>query len=81
MYNKVKKDTCFGDSGGPALVTNNGQRWLVGITSRGYSTDDCASGDGVYVDLSYYEPWIVSEISSIFYEPKEPEPKDPIRQM
>lgn len=50
---KKREDTCYGDSGGPAVIDNR----LVGIISWGY---DCgASGlPGVYTLLRNYRRWV-----------------------
>lgn len=37
---------CFGDSGGPAIVTRDGIDYLVGIVSSG-SSEDCARGERI----------------------------------
>lgn len=48
-------DTCVGDSGGPAFVTWNGQRYLAGVTSRGVATSQVECGDGaIYTAASAY---------------------------
>jgi len=51
------KDSCNGDSGGPALVLHEGTPWLVGVASIGselpLSTGDCAASGrlGVYTEV------------------------------
>ncbi len=37
-------NTCFGDSGGPALLSHKGNTGLVGVTSSGIK-EDCGAGD------------------------------------
>ena len=43
-YNGDGSNTCFGDSGGPAIFEVNGHPAIVGITSTGIR-QDCLSGD------------------------------------
>ena len=51
-----QRDTCFGDSGGPAIVTlGDGTRRLAGITSRG--SDPCGNG-GFYGVPFVILPWV-----------------------
>ncbi|MFD5088863.1 S1 family peptidase [Kitasatospora sp. NPDC058201] len=50
---------CYGDSGGPALITRNGRRELAGATSRsGTDSDTCGVGGAIYTDLASWRPWI-----------------------
>lgn len=60
-----KKDTCFGDSGGPLLVYDDeSESWhLAGITSWGFG---CAERDfyGVYTRLKNYATFISGHICS-----------------
>ncbi|KAL1122645.1 hypothetical protein AAG570_002972, partial [Ranatra chinensis] len=54
----IGKDTCQGDSGGPLQIAMNEPYCmysLVGVTSFG---GRCGTGPGVYVNVSYYTPWI-----------------------
>ena len=58
---KDGKDSCFGDSGGPVYVTQGGQPYLVGVTSRGATDDeDCGEG-GVYVRADAVFGWIETQ--------------------
>ncbi|KAI9296213.1 trypsin-like serine protease, partial [Neoconidiobolus thromboides FSU 785] len=52
-----RRDTCKGDSGGPLFYEEDGQYYLVGLTSFG---DPCAKANTptVYVRASYFESWI-----------------------
>ena len=51
------KDTCGGDSGGPAFVQLEGGGWLqVGVTSRGVRP--CGSGRGYYGIPFFALPWL-----------------------
>lgn len=57
--------TCFGDSGGPLLVTDpeTGNRVVVGVTSFG-TTDTCGGGPSFVSRVSTYTPWIESTIAA-----------------
>jgi hypothetical protein len=44
IYNEEGSNTCFGDSGGPALLTVDDVTGVVGVTSFGTS-QDCSKGD------------------------------------
>jgi len=56
---KEGQDTCTGDSGGPATISINGLRVLVGIASWG---DGCGVVDkpGVYTRVSRFRPWVAN---------------------
>jgi len=53
------KDVCFGDSGGPLIVEENGKWTLVGVTSFGHP-DFCALPGipGVYAEVTGVMDWI-----------------------
>eukprot|EP00095_Tigriopus_kingsejongensis_P010489 maker-scaffold4215_size6397-snap-gene-0.3 protein:Tk10489 transcript:maker-scaffold4215_size6397-snap-gene-0.3-mRNA-1 annotation:"Trypsin" len=53
------KDSCSGDSGGPLLLTSQGDDTLVGVVSYGYG---CAQAGqvGVYTSVSAYANWIAA---------------------
>jgi len=54
-------DVCFGDSGGPAYVVDNGTLWLVGATSRVWEHASQPCGEAsVYTMVPFYVSWIVS---------------------
>ena len=56
-----KQGVCFGDSGGPAFIENNGQLILWGITSRG--SNKCRS-HSYFTKLDTHLPWIFDFISN-----------------
>ena len=51
------KGPCHGDSGGPALLDDNGTLLLVGATSRNQD-GNCDSGQGTYTDVTRYQGWM-----------------------
>ncbi|KAJ2792629.1 hypothetical protein H4R20_006736 [Coemansia guatemalensis] len=59
------KDSCQGDSGSPAVVTDSGEAKLVGLTSSGVDLSnpgavDCATKNGLafYTHVAYYLDFI-----------------------
>ncbi len=44
VFNGDGSNTCFGDSGGPALLTSGASAGIVGVTSTG-QREDCGEGD------------------------------------
>lgn len=63
-YQKGQKDSCSGDSGGPAVLrSGGGEVTLVGIVSWGAG---CAEENkyGVYADVAYYRPWILKTLAA-----------------
>lgn len=62
------KGPCHGDSGGPAYVNVNGQRFLAGITSRAESQTDPKGqciGDTIYTRTQPYSAWIKSSMQTL----------------
>lgn len=58
------KGACFGDSGGPALVTLQGQERVAAVTSGGIDSDDrCSGGLGVSMRVSRYTGFIQGVLS------------------
>jgi secreted trypsin-like serine protease len=62
------KDSCNGDSGGPAMLNKDGERWVVGVLSKGSQlpddTPNCAV-DGrysLYTLVDKYGSWIYDTI-------------------
>ena len=47
---------CRGDSGGPAFVTRQSERYVAGIASRG----DLCEGQGIYTDVSSFYGWVAA---------------------
>jgi hypothetical protein len=57
----LNKDSCNGDSGGPAYTLSNGMFRLAGATSRATRTARRPCGDGgIYVRIDQYAEWIRS---------------------
>ncbi|XP_018578452.2 anionic trypsin-like [Anoplophora glabripennis] len=58
------KDSCGGDSGGPASMSMkvDGERrhYLVALVSYGLTM--CGKGVAVYTDVSYFVTWILENI-------------------
>lgn len=57
-YESGGKDTCFGDSGGPLMMLQDGEYRQIGITSWGAEMCGEAGAYGVYTRLSRYASWI-----------------------
>jgi hypothetical protein len=50
---------CHGDSGGPAYVEVDGQRLVIGVTSRGVNDPDNHCGvSAAYTSVPFYADWI-----------------------
>lgn len=60
---KLGRDTCKGDSGGPAIIsTSDGDR-VAGITSRATPSSEFACGDGgIYVRIDAHLDWLRDEL-------------------
>ena len=55
----LDRDSCNGDSGGPAYVQADGQWWLAGATSRATASAYRRCGDGgIYTRVSALREWI-----------------------
>ena len=56
--NSKHKSSCYGDSGGPILMRNNGKLFVMGVLSTG-STLDCGPGDvSWYTRIDDERSWI-----------------------
>lgn len=56
---------CHGDSGGPEIAGRPGAWELIGATSRDGDEDPaCASGLGIWTDVTTYAPWINEHIGA-----------------
>jgi secreted trypsin-like serine protease len=68
------KDSCSGDSGGPAMLQQGKDQWVVGVLSKGSQLPDangnCAVADryGMYTLTSIYAGWIEAVISGQAFE-------------
>ena len=68
-------DTCNGDSGGPAYVILDGQRFLVGVTSRAAHDSVGNCGDrGIYTLAPAYLGWIEQQ-TGVALDGPPPEPE------
>jgi secreted trypsin-like serine protease len=57
----LDRDSCNGDSGGPAYVQADGEWFLAGATSRATASSLRPCGDGgVYTRVDVYERWVRS---------------------
>lgn len=62
---KGVRDTCNGDSGGPLMVQQNGQVYLLGLTSFGSETCAQKGVPSVYTSIPYYLDWIEQHINAV----------------
>jgi secreted trypsin-like serine protease len=57
----LERDSCRGDSGGPAYVETNNGWFVAGATSRATKNSSRTCGDGgIYARLHVFEDWIKS---------------------
>lgn len=54
--------TCSGDSGGPIFLEQNGQYFVIGVTSRGSML---CNKVGVYTNAPYYQDWITFNLKKL----------------
>lgn len=62
------QDTCRGDSGGPLISRQDGQQWLVGITSYGHETCATSGVPAVYTRVDRYLDWLESATSGLLVD-------------
>ena len=55
-------NTCYGDSGGPALMVVGGRETVVGVTS--YGTAECGQPSDISARVDYYSAWIASYVAT-----------------
>lgn len=55
-------NTCYGDSGGPALMMVGGREAVVGVTS--YGTAECGQPSDIFARVDYYSAWIASYVAA-----------------
>ena len=56
-------DTCFGDSGGPTFIDNDGVRTVAAVTSSGTS-NDCREGLSINIRTDSHDTWIQDYINA-----------------
>ncbi len=68
------KDSCNGDSGGPAYIVVDGARKVAAVTSRAAHSSETRCGDGgIYTRIAPYIPWINTATNNMLGEtPDEP---------
>jgi secreted trypsin-like serine protease len=60
------KGACHGDSGGPAYVEINGERLVIGVTSRGVNDPENHCGvSAAYTSVPFYADWIQQEATTM----------------
>ncbi len=62
MSSRDGKGACFGDSGGPVYIIEDGRYKVIGATSRGAS---CEVGDGIYTDVGRHKEWLKQAFSDL----------------
>lgn len=67
----LDRDSCSGDSGGPAYVSQRGRWLLAGATSRATRSSFRTCGDGgVYTFIPAYEEWLAPFLAASNGKPK-----------
>lgn len=66
MEQSLGKGACHGDSGGPAYINVNGERFLIGVTSRGVNDPGNHCGiSSAYTSIAYYADWVKTEADTM----------------
>jgi hypothetical protein len=58
-YKTPDKNTCYGDSGGPAFVATSTAIYVIGVTSQG---DARCAIDGIDTRVDAFAPWLRARI-------------------
>ena len=64
--------SCFGDSGGPLLVAQNGGWAVAGLSSWAEDPCDLFEYPGVFTRVTAYLDWIAGQIPELFVAPNTP---------
>lgn len=56
------KALCMGDSGGPLLITTNGNTYIIGVIASGVSM--CGKSVDNYLEIKPHKDWIIQQIIS-----------------
>ncbi|MCE2573621.1 serine protease [Motilimonas eburnea] len=61
------QDACFGDSGGPLILREQGRDVQVGLVSAGYGSNCAEAGmPGGYTSVSYFSDWISQTMQQVW---------------
>lgn len=67
LYGKalVGYGNCYGDSGGPLIVTENGRSELIGVVKGAWGNCDESRLPGIYMRVATYRDWILENLSNV----------------